>query len=369
LLDDFSLEINENTLQKMKNVKEEMGFGTKSWSDWFESLFGNSKKQSEKEIIEKVFRDGILKVFYEDWVRYFALNLENIWYGHSARKLIPKKKGKTHSAIVIGRGPSLQRHNHLKLLASSNYKGTIICTDGALPEVLKAGVIPTKFKKFYVVTIDTLVRQKDFYNDPVCKKYGNYIKCVLPTIVPPVVYFAAKNAGMKIYWIHTLFDYKRDDVSFNQIENIMVKAKNHKKGLPAIQTGANVGTASWIIAWSILKCSTVALIGIDHGYDIQTPWSKIKQIDPDTGKIITFPKDIDQNSNVFKKAYPTIYNPDFDCYVKQNPTFVYYSNALKEFIFRTMKRVKTINATEGGAIFGEGIESITLKNFLEKYNF
>jgi len=48
---------------------------------------------------------------------------------------------------------------------------------------------------------------------------------------------------------------------------------------------------------------------------------------------------------------------------------VYYSNALKEFIFRTRKRVKTINATEGGAIFGEGIESMTLKKFLKKYNF
>ncbi len=71
--------------------------------------------------------------------------------------------------------------------------------------------------------------------------------------------------------------------------------------------------------------------------------------------------------DVFKRAYPTVYNPDFDCYCKQDPVFLYYSNALKEFIRRTQKKVKTINATEGGAIFGEGIKSMMLKDFLKKY--
>ena len=48
---------------------------------------------------------------------------------------------------------------------------------------------------------------------------------------------------------------------------MMVRAKNHVNGLPAIQTGGNAGTSSWFVAWRILKNDTVALIGINHGWE------------------------------------------------------------------------------------------------------
>ena len=51
----------------------------------------------------------------------------------------------------------------------------------------------------------------------------------------------------------------------------MVRAKNHVNGLPAIQTGGNVGTSSWFISWQILKCATVALIGINHSWEETDP--------------------------------------------------------------------------------------------------
>jgi hypothetical protein len=230
-----------------------------------------------------------------------------------------------------------------------------------MPKILKAGITPDRFERFFTLTVDTVDWQKDFYNDPICAKYGNKINCILSTTVSPGVYEAAKKANMKIFWVHTLVDYNEGRTSFNRIAGLMTRAKNHQKGLPAIQTGGNVGTAAWIVGWSILKRATIALIGIDHGYDAEIPWEKINY------HSIPMPKDIDQNSEVFKRAYPTVYNPYFNCYCKQDPPFVYFSNALKEFIQRTTKIVKTINATEGGAIFGEGIECMTLKNFLEKF--
>ena len=361
LPDDFMMEISENTFEKMLKRKEEMGFGKKSWNEWFEKLFANENVESEKEIIERIFKKGTLEYFYEDWVRNFALNLENIWNGASVREIIPQKVEHNSSAIIIGRRPSIDRHNHLELLANSNYKGTIICTDGAMPKVLKAGITPDKFEKFFTLTVDTVDWQKDFYNDPICAKYGNKIRCILSSTVSPGVYEAAKKANMKIFWIHALVDYNEGNTSFNKMAGIMTRAKNYQSGLPAIQTGGNVGTAAWIVAWSILKRATVALIGIDHGYYTETPWEKINY------HSIPMPKDVDQNSEEFKRAYPTIYNPYFNCYCKQDPPFVYFSNALKEFIQRTTKIVKTINATEGGAIFGDGIECMTLKNFLSKY--
>ena len=142
----------------------------------------------------------------------------------------------------------------------------------------------------------------------------------------------------------------------------MTKSVDNKK-IPAIQTGANVGTSAWVIAWSILKCNHVGLIGLDLGYDDSTPWDKI------SFHGYPIPTDVDKNSESFKRAYPTIYNPEFDCKCKQDPLFLYYCNALKEFIQKTKNKIKTINATEGGALFGDGIYCTSLKNFLENYNF
>jgi len=47
---------------------------------------------------------------------------------------------------------------------------------------------------------------------------------------------------------------------------------------------------------------------------------------------------------------------------------LYYSNTLKEFIQKTQNRVKTINATEGGVIFGNGINSIKFNEYLNLKN-
>lgn len=358
---DFPIDLSEEVLSKMIKRKNEMGFNGKTWNEWFNTLFSENEKISEKEVIEQIFKKGTLKYFYETWVKNFANNLENIWDSASAKELIPNNIEPNSSAIVIGRGPSIKRHKHLELLSNSNYKGTIICTDGAMPEVLKAGITPEKFEKFFTITVDAEEWQKDFYADPICTKYGKGIKCILSTTATPGVYEEAKKAGMSIFFIHTLFDYNEGKTSFNKIAGIMSRAKHHQRGLPAIQTGANVGTAAWVTGWSILKRATVALIGIDHGYDADIPWEQINY------HSTQMPKDVDQSSEVFKRAYPTIYNPYFDCYCKQDPTFVYFSNALKEFIQRTTKIVKTINATEGGVIFGEGIECMTFKNFLKNY--
>src|SRR3990170_4826088 len=77
---------------------------------------------------------------FPEWVQNFALNLNYIWQESSAGELNPYPDSPTsyskNSAIIIGRGPSLKKNNHLELLADSDYKGTIVCTDGALKSVL-----------------------------------------------------------------------------------------------------------------------------------------------------------------------------------------------------------------------------------------
>jgi len=51
-----------------------------------------------------------------------------------------------------------------------------------------------------------------------------------------------------------------------------------------------------------------------------------------------------------------------------DPIFQYYSAGLKEFIFRSPEKIKTINATEGGCIFGDRIKSMKLEEFLIKFD-
>jgi hypothetical protein len=359
---DSYIPVNKSTLEKILKLKNEYD-PEKNLSQWLTEFFDYVSVQIHKDkstlnIIENIFEKNLYEKYYDDWIKNFTLNLENIWNGNSARDLTPISKNDDKiSAIVIGRGPSIYKYKHLEMLAQSNFNGSIICTDGALISALKAGVTPDKFKNFFVLTIDTQEHIRNLYNDEIVQQHGNKIKCILSTTVSITTCEIAKKLGMEVFWLHALFDYDKGKSSFNYIANVMTKIKKHQKGLPAIQTGGNVGTAAWVVSWSILKCSPIVLLGIDHGYPAEMSWEEID-------KYHKIPNNISQNSEAFKRAYPTIYNPEFNCYVKQDPIFQYYSNALKEFIPKAPSWVKTINATGGGAIFGNGITCMKFEQFL-----
>ena len=113
--------------------------------------------------IEQVMQKVYYEKLYDNWVSNFALNLNNIWEENSGNDLIPKNIQK--SSIVIGKGPSIKEHNHLELLANSEFNGNIICCDGALITTLKAGVTPEKFSNFYVVCIEARQGLKKYFDN------------------------------------------------------------------------------------------------------------------------------------------------------------------------------------------------------------
>lgn len=318
------------------------------------------QKSNMESIMEKIHYKS-----YDQWIQNFALNLNHIWKEPSANaldpSLDPNYKKEEHSAIVIGRGPSINKQKHLELLAKSNFKGSIVCCDGKLVDALNAGVTPIKFPNFYVVTIDPYPPVQKLYDDKIVDKFGSHIKGIFTTIATPSAVERARTAGIKIHWIHSLFDYHEGKKSFNYISALMVRANNHPTGLPAIQTGGNVGTSSWFIAWKILKCSTIALIGINHGWEEDDPWDLILRHGRSDLSV-----DIDQNSPEFQKLFPKIYNPELKKFCILDPIFQFYSTALKEFILRSPSWLTTINATEGGSIFGERINCMTFNEFLKK---
>ncbi|MFZ0183416.1 MAG: 6-hydroxymethylpterin diphosphokinase MptE-like protein [Nitrosotalea sp.] len=359
--------ISEETFSKIQTLKDKLGFGKKDWDELFQHICSeNSISKSSHDEIEKTM-ERIHNESFDQWVKNFALNLDNIWSESSARDLDPSSNPtydmKQNSAIVIGRGPSIKKFKHLERIANSNYQGSIICCDGALANALLAGITPDKFPKFYVATIEPRDVARKFYDEQIVDKYGPKIKGIFSTVSDPTIVERARQAGIKIHWLHSLFDYKDGNKSFNQISGLIVRAKNHFNGLPAIQTGGNVGTSSWFIGWQILKCATVALVGLDHGWSEDVPLETILAHGR-TGVSI----DMDKNSPNFEKLFPRIYNPEFDCYCILDPLYQYYSNALKEFISRSPEWLTTINATQGGSIFGNRIKCLTLENFLKNYN-
>ena len=341
--------------------------------------------KSLKDEIEQIMEKVHYAKLFDTWVQNFAINLNNIWNESSARELTPNQNNmnKNSSAIIIGKGPSLKKENHLKILAESDYKGTIVCTDGALIDCLKAGVTPEKFPKFFVVSIEarndstenltgtshyedgrkiTTGDLKTRFDHELVRKHGNGISGLFSTVTDPGAIDIARKSGIRICWFHALFDYSDGKKSFNNISALMVRTKKHTHGLPGLQTGGNVGTTCWFIAWQILKCKNIALIGINHGWNIDDPLELILS----HGHEFPVPE-VDKSGPTFEKLFPKIYNPEFNCTCILDPIFQYYSKALKEFIRRSPEWVNTINATEGGIIFGERISCTKFTTFLEKY--
>lgn len=360
-MSDNQFSIDDTTLEKMLKKKIEMGFDKKSWDDWFNFLISSKQPQND---IQKIMERANYAKWYDSWIKNFSLNLPNIWNEHSARELTPENKlndSLDSSVIVIGRGPSINKHNHLKKLANSDYRGAIICCDSILIPALESGITPEKFPNFYVVTIDAGDDMVNFYDSEIVNQYGSGINGIFGTVASPLVLKRAREAKIKIHWLHCLFDFHEGKKSFNQISGLMVRAKNHTNGLPAIQTGGNAGTSAWFIGWRLLKCSTVCLLGIDHGWNENDSWDKIIS----SGHELNI--NLDRNTEVFKKLFPKIYNPEFNCTCILDPIFQYYSSALKEFILRSPDWLTTINSTEGGSIFGDRINCMTFEKFLQNH--
>ena len=300
------------------------------------------------------------------WLQNFARNLPHILEGNNVKVLSVFDKNSqsdhlpTKSAIIIGKGPSVTAKKHIELLSSSNYSGSIMCTDIMLITALKNGVTPDKFPDFYVLTVDGDPEQADFYDDPIVEKYASKLKIVLSTCTSPKVMDVCKKFGLQVFWFNPLMDDFRKAGSFGKIMNIMTRSEKNPKGVSSLQTGGNVGSNSWVLSWAILGRSPTVLIGIDFGYPATT---KIEQTQHYDHLLRCYGNDVER----VKNDHRIVYNKDFDCDVLIDPIYDYYREGFCELVLHTPKWVRTINATEGGSLFGERIEPMKFSDFLKTY--
>jgi hypothetical protein len=281
-----------------------------------------------------------------------------------------------NTAVVVGAGPSLHRQNPAEQLLRFRYNGEVVCADGALPYCLRNGLVPD-----YVVTLDphptrivrwfgdpdlsknTIARDDYFRHqdlDPVMNsdeidknrqvialvdEYGPKMKVIIATCASQRVTRRCLQAGLELYWWNPLYDDFTDPNSLTRQVYRLNKA-------PCMGTGGNTGSAAWVFANVVLRKKRIALVGMDLGYAPGTPLTKTQYY---TELAELFGDDISE-------AYVEVFNPYTNETWITDPTYYWYRETLLQMV-RDADCV-TYNCTEGGIVFGEGVEFLPLKEFL-----
>ena len=305
-------------------------------------------------------------------VRNAELNQQRI--SRSVLELARLPLGEGDAAIVVGAGPSLHRRRSLERILASGFAGTIVAVDGALGACLRAGIVP-----HVVVSVDphadrivrwfgdptlTAPSADDYFRrqemDPthaadevsantalvgLVDKHGPAIRVAVATSASAAVVARCTAAGMELFWWNPMYDdYERPGSVSRRLHEM--------NGLPCLNGGGNVGTAAWVITHAILKKTRVALVGIDFGYPPGTPYEKTQY----------YPELRELFGDRLGEAYIHLENPHLGETWLCDPAYYWFRDVFLELCAEA--RCRTFNCTEGGILFGPGIETTDLDRFL-----
>jgi hypothetical protein len=192
--------------------------------------------------------------------------------------------------LVVSAGPSLYRERILSRIGG--FDGTVVATDGAYIQCLKAGIIPD-----FVVTIDPSPRivrwfgerfEDDYFKrqdlDIGIREEAENRRLIDENKAPLVICTSApenvveRTAAFDRYWFAPLVD--------EPVAGSLTRQICESTGAPALNTGGTVGSAAYIFARSILGSDNIAVVGMDFGYYADTPleqtqeWNMLKH-EPD----------------------------------------------------------------------------------------
>lgn len=270
---------------------------------------------------------------------------------------------------VVSAGPSLYRRQLLQRIRDHQFAGTIVATDGAYLQCLRAGITPD-----YVVTIDPHpTRIVRWFGDPDLAentKGDDYFqrqdldmaargasvvtnnanidlvnahpaKLVIATSAASNV--VARTSEFERYWFCPLVDGCED----GSITQQMVAAT----GAPALNTGGTVGTAAWAYAHCILGATNIAVVGMDYGYPAGTPLTNTQE-----WNLLKEHQDVED-------FYPAITGPWGECYT--SPTYYWYRQNFFDLLEAADARIT--NCTEGGILFGPRVDCKSIEEWLAQH--
>lgn len=246
------------------------------------------------------------------WKRNVSANLPYV--KHTIADL--KKDQKAVPCIIVAGGPTVKdisRQPKIPLLKS--FKGTIIATDGILENCLTYGVKP-----HYVVCGDA---------DPIIAKWFEkihgplpHLKAVTSITVDPSVRQHLDRLHCRIYWWSPWLPV-------------------HK--LPKMESGGNVGTASWVFAMELLRRNPIGLLGFDFSYPKGTSEELVQYKLP-------------------KECYIDFVNAYTD------PVYYTYRQVFIRLLSEAPTRSKPVyNLSENGILDGPGIIRMDLETWLKRF--
>lgn len=293
-------------------------------------------------------------------------------------ELNPEKTGvSTDTAMVISAGPSLHRKDPAKFIHKYEFKGPLIVADGALGYCLRSGLIPD-----YVVSVDPHpTRIVRWFGDPALEeqnqdeyflrqemdpamhldgidwnrqlielvnRHGPKIKAIISTSAPSSVRDRCIKSGMELFWWNPMYDdYDQSNSWSRKIYDL--------NQVPCMVTGGNVGTSAWVFGAGVLKANNIVLAGMDLGYPPKNPLTNTQY----------YPELLDLFGDRIEEAFIKAYNPHLRETWYTDPTYYWYREGFLELARQA--ECTTYNCTEGGVLFGEGIEFIKLEKFLRQY--
>lgn len=308
------------------------------------------------------------------------LNLPYITNGKSIAALAEKEVGSGDSAIIIAAGPSIKRTDPIRQIKDSGYKGAIIATESAMLYCLRNDVVPD-----LVVSVDphgdrivrwfgdptlTLERlsQDDYFRRQdmdeafrdelkvnaeiisLLDSFGPKVRIALSTSSSHQVVARARQAGMDEYWWNPFFDDPDQPGSRTR------KLWNQNR-MPLLNAGGNVGTACWMMAHAALGKRHVALCGFDFSYYGDTPYENTQYYREALS--LVGPDRLDE-------MFIHIHNPHLERDFFTDPAYMWYRECFISLV--PDADCTTYNCTEGGILFGDGIEFEPLQDFLGRFS-
>ena len=123
--------------------------------------------------------------------------------------------------------------------------------------------------------------------------------------------------------------------------------------VPCMATGGNCGVSAWVFANVVLRKKEVALVGMDLGYAPGTPLDKTQY----------FKKAVELFGDNAPDAFVEVFNPHIQQTWFTDATYYWY----RETFLRMLRDADCVthNCTEGGILFGDGVEFTEFRQFLQ----
>ena len=295
------------------------------------------------------------------WMNNLAMNLSTARRGFSLDKIF--REPPVDTALIVGRGPSLQANGHVEVLAENldKFKGKIVASDGALPLLQEADVNPD-----YSLTVDGSPIISKWYQN---KSLGA-CRTILPLTVHPSTFHACMYNKYKVYWYIPELDTENFKGATNLLQ-LQTVCEENSTGISRMNGSGCAGLCCIVFSATILRAKTIVLIGMDNGYRQDTSLEQLHYHD-------SILRGSGFNKEQTAKLYKIYYTPATEQYCVVDPVFEIYRRTFTALANQVVgSGIRLINVTEGGCLYPEvvdvakderhiisGLEALKFKDYL-----